>query len=294
MCSIEKRKLSEVLFMYTLEPDLKDIYVEGITDRLFYSSVIVCQDVNIVEVDSVDFSELYNTLPHLKRNNRGKIIELSNQFANTFDHNLSNVCCVVDTDFDFFSSAVAWCYYLKYTDFTGLEMYLFNENTLNEFFVKILHGFPISSSIILGEFSNVLVDLFFIRLSIKNCISEEMYSKISFLDIKSSISINKKNGTIEFNSEKHLEKVLNSNALMCQRKDILEHFRSLKLRSCDDNRLQIRGHDFIHLLFLLIDKIKNHIKLTEDTLERILLVCACNDALRCEKLFVDLNKKYCT
>lgn len=133
---VEKRKLSEVLVLYTLEPDLKDLYVEGVTDKLCYEPVIDCQNLNIVEVDSIDFSELYDSNPQLKRNNRKKLIELSNQLNSAFGINLTNVCCIVDSDFDFFSKDVVWNCYLKYTDYTSLEMYFFNEKTMNELSLK--------------------------------------------------------------------------------------------------------------------------------------------------------------
>lgn len=119
-----------------------------------------------------------------------------------------------------------------------------------------------------------------------------MYRSINIIDIKNSTSFNRRNGTISFNSENHIHKILNSNSLLSRKNEILGYFMELKSKSFDDNRLQIRGHDFTHLLFLLIDKIKNKIKLSEETLKRILSVCVCNESLKKERLIIDLNKKY--
>lgn len=289
---VEKRKLSEILVLYSLEPDLKDIYVEGITDKLCYSSVIECLGLSIIEIDSIDFSELYETSPYLKRNNRRKIIELSNQLSSSFGYSLINVSCIVDADFDFFAKDVVWNCYLKYTDYTSLEMYFFNENTLNELSSKILHDFPIPSRIVLQELSNVLVNLFFIRLSLINCLCVDEFSEVKITDIKNSISFNKKSGAINFEPENHIQKILNSNRLMHRRDEIIECYKTLKSNPLEDNRYQIRGHDFIYLLFLLIDKIKNNIKLSEAALERILPLCVCKETLKRERLILELNKKY--
>ena len=289
---VVKKKLSEVILLYTLEPDLKDIYVEGITDKLCYSSAIDCQYLKIIEIDSIDFSELYDSLPELKRNNRRKLIELSKQFDSAFGLKLSNISCIVDTDFDFFSTDVVWNCYLKYTDYTSLEMYFFNENTLDKLFSKILHGFPITTARIIEELSKVLVELFFLRLSIRNCLGEEIYSHINIIDVKNSISIDRRNGIIIFEVEQHIHKILNTNGLLNRKCEVLEHFKILKSKSFPDNRFQIRGHDFIHLLFLLINKIKNSININEEILDRILLVCVCNETLKKERLITKLNNKY--
>ena len=68
-----KRKISEVLSLYEVEPELRDIYVEGITDKLIFdrfTNKYGIQDVEIKEVDDLDFSELYSVFPDIKRNNK--------------------------------------------------------------------------------------------------------------------------------------------------------------------------------------------------------------------------------
>ena len=54
-----------------------------------------------------------------------------------------------------------------------MEMYLLNFNTIDNFFTKILHGFPISTTDVLTQITTPLIDLFFIRLALKNELGNE-------------------------------------------------------------------------------------------------------------------------
>ena len=71
----EKRKISELITLYYLEPKLRDIYIEGITDKLVIERFLKknkISDVKIIEIDSINFTELYDEFPEIKRNNKKK------------------------------------------------------------------------------------------------------------------------------------------------------------------------------------------------------------------------------
>jgi hypothetical protein len=288
---VERRKLSEVLSMYELEPSLKDLYVEGVTDQIFYNKVIECSDVEIKIIDSIDFSELYEENSDLKCNNKKKVIELSNKLSSEFGITLSHICCVIDSDYDFFCDSVLWNCYLRYTDYTSLEMYFFNDSTINHFITDVLRGFPISSKNIITELTHTLTEVFFIRLALITILKDQI-SEINFIDFKKTMSINKNTGSISFDASIHIHKILNSSNLLNLESEVILCFTKMKDNRFKDNRFQIRGHDFTHLLFLLINTIKNHIKLSEETLERVLPLCANKDILQNESLILRLKQKY--
>ncbi|MDA3953770.1 MAG: hypothetical protein PF485_08990 [Bacteroidales bacterium] len=273
-----KRKLSEVLFMYSVEPELKDVYVEGITDKLCFEEVLLDNEINFKEIDSIDFSELYTEDPSLKRNNRKKIVALSEKLSLSFHNNLKYVSCIADLDYDYFSDVVSWNYYLHYTDYASMELYLFNEPTLDHFFNNILHGFPFSSSIVIQSLSDALVNLFFVRLSIKR-LFEDAGNEITFVELKRSIAIVKDTGEITFNPLDYIQKLLNSNNLNAKYQLVVDYFNQISSNRSIENRVQIRGHDFIYLFYILVDKVKNSTRINEDTLDRVLQVCICKETL---------------
>ena len=54
---VERRKISEVVQLYRLEPTLRDIYVEGISDNLIIESFLEennIMGVSIYEIDKID------------------------------------------------------------------------------------------------------------------------------------------------------------------------------------------------------------------------------------------------
>lgn len=293
MSYVERRTLSELLLQYSLEPELEDVYVEGITDVLSYSKILNNSNVKFIEIDSIDFTELYESNSVIKRNNRLKVIELSKQLSNHFEDKKIKPICIADCDYDYFENVVVWNAFLKYTDYTSLEMYFFNEPTIESFLINILHGFPLSASNIINSISPVLEDLFFIRLTLKSHINEG-FDDINFVDIKKSITISKATGDLQFDPLAHLRKILNSNSMVHTFDQLKAAFLSLKETKACNPRIQIIGHDFIRLFFLLIDKLKNSIKLNQQTFERSLAISVCEQTFGEMSLILFLQKKYNT
>ena len=111
-------------------------------------------------------------------------------------------------------------------------------------------------------------------------------------DLKKSVKIIKDSGTVEFDTEKHVLKILNNIGLTSEKEFFHELIEEYRLKLNEEYKKNIRGHDFIHLLFIYINKIKNNIELSEDMLERSLFQCIDFSELRKERLFVSIEEKY--
>jgi len=290
--SVEKRLISELVTMYSLEPELNDIYVEGPSDKCLINRYLKKNDrnINIVEINDIDFSELYVDKPELKSNCKNKIIELSNQLEINFTNSLEKVICIADRDFDDFLNKIVINSYLNYTDYSSIELYFFNENSLNNFFNDILHGFPVKTKDVIPQLKSVLNDIFNIKLSLLNIFGVDF--EINDYDFKKTININKINGVINFNPSDYISRYLNTRKLMSHKEIVERLFYELTNEKKDLLDLKIRGHDFMYLFFLYFDKIKNHIDISYETLERIAFVTIDLDFIEESKLFQTIKRKY--
>lgn len=290
--ALDKRKISELITLYSLEPALNDIYVEGPSDKCLINRFLNDKNgiVNIIEINDIDFSELYENKPNLKSNCKNKIVELSDQLESNFSNSLSQVMCIVDRDFDDFLNRIIRNSYLHYTDFSSIELYFFNEKSFNIFFKDILHGFPFRSEHIIGQLKPVLNDIFNIKLALLNVFGIDF--ETNDFDFKKLIVIDKASGTISFDSKDYIYRYLNTKRLMPYKDSVEEHF--FKLTESSPHRLdfKVRGHDFIYLFHIYIDKIKNHIKMNLDTVERVVFICIDLEYIADTNLFQTIRQKY--
>jgi hypothetical protein len=292
---VEKRKISELITLYSLEPELKDIYVEGASDKCFINRFLSFKeiDANVIEINDIDFSELYEVKPFLKSDCKKKVIELSCQLESSFSNTIDSIICIVDRDFDEFLNLMVSNHYLNYTDFAAIELYFYNESSVSAFFKDILHDFPLKSKVVLKNLQPVLNNLFNIKLAILKVLGSDF--EVNNFEYRKLITIDKKTGHINFDSNEYIFRFLNANNMMPHKNQIEETFRLISQDSSVDFRLKIRGHDFIKLIFYYFDKIKNNIGLTLESFERVTFVCIDLKQVEEFEMFKLLKKKYvCT
>lgn len=161
-----RRTLDELVARYVLEPDLRDIYVEGKTDKLFLEWFLRnrgIEDIAVYEIETVDISAERLFELQLKDNNRSRVITLALYLQDKFPKTTPHVICIADKDFDWLFDITYQCNLLFFTDYSCLEMYLFNETVLNKFLLLSLRISELRAIDILNQLSKVLEDLFLIR-----------------------------------------------------------------------------------------------------------------------------------
>lgn len=266
-----KRTLNEVITLYELEPTLKSIYVEGRTDGVilnYFLKSSKIRDVVVYEIDSaIDFSECYTHVHYLQKNNKEKLLYFAEKLTENFSDTLLGVACIIDKDFDEILGAKTNNFYVFYTDFNSIELYLFNENCIEKFYTISLHGFPVSPNQTLKELAKILIDLFLFRFVLWHKGVEALHPNIFEKLIKIE-----KNGTVHFDFQQYLERLLNKCNKLSEKDDIYTQFTSMKEMVIAEVKDFIRGHDFIYIFFLYVDKIKNHVKFNQDTFERSLFL----------------------
>ncbi|TMI69548.1 MAG: DUF4435 domain-containing protein [Bacteroidetes bacterium] len=263
-----KKKHTEIVALYKLESEIKDIYVEGATDKVFFKSYLNGKklDRKVFQIEIIDFSELdrdyFEGLDPSSAKSKVTILSklLQERAPNT------STKCIIDKDFDDFIKAMTNEKLLR-TDFSCLESYLFCEEVFEKFLNIGINNFPFEANFVLNQLAQVLKPLFCLRL-----LRELNYRFAKLVSIDGNLSINKQNGIINFNENSYIDKFINKNNLNYDKDKILQQYKETMNRLGLEIRHYINGHDFIDIFFLYINKVKNTLKYKEENFGRVLFL----------------------
>ena len=250
----EKRKFEEVIALAELEPELRNIYVEGVTDKIFINDYLENQQVENIKtyfIDQIDFSFIYTQMDptqvqQLEENNKERVIYLANELEKIFGNTLSHTICIIDADMDYALNNVRTGSYIMYTDYNSMELYLWSFNTISRFLVI---GHHVTKSVNISSFLNSLQavcrQVFFIR-----CILFQHGGSI--IENDKEFSFDKQTFTCKLDINKYWEKVIQKNGLSLESQKLRKKFDDSYNNSTLDPKKEMRGHDFVHYLYLCI------------------------------------------
>jgi len=127
---MERRTIPELVTLYELEPSVRDIYVEGPTDRAFVMAVlrrVGRYDIQVKEVDVVDVPSTELTKLGLTIGSRQRVIAVALllERASTTDL-ITQVACIADADAEAGSPPAINGRLLLYTDVACMTVYAFH------------------------------------------------------------------------------------------------------------------------------------------------------------------------
>lgn len=247
---IEKRNIDDLIALYELEPDIRDVYVEGRFDKcliewfLSEHNQLDCAvyDINTVEVPAdLLFSE------GLLDNNRSRVIFLA---LYVYKHlpTTKSLTCVADKDFSFILNHKDFdCSFLLFTDYTSIDIYLFNEPVLDKFFRLVVRLPDLKAKEVLDRVSYVLEEVFLIRAA-----NQALNLSMTWLEF--TRCCNHSLGNIKFETEVFIERYLNKNSKLTEKEILKDKISELRVNqnSLLDVRHKIRGKDFIEILCFYI------------------------------------------
>ena len=250
-----KRKFKEAVAIAKFEPGLKNIYVEGASDKFLiknFFSYHKIADATVFEVDSIDFSEVYeglgDKLAYIKKSNKLQVIHLA-QTIEKEANNGSRTLCIIDADWDYVLNQVYAGEYLCYTDYGSMEMYLFNSDIVRHYLQEGHRIANVKEDNLLASLSVLCRQVFHIHGLLhergKQILNNDKY-----------FSFDKKTQMCTINIDKYMEATLNKNGLMAEKEEIKRIYAERMDHLCDDVRKEIRGHDFVYYLYQCTRKIK--------------------------------------
>jgi hypothetical protein len=281
----DRRTIEEVAELYELEPRRQDIYVEGPTDAYFLrwflgqanNSNARVYEISTVEVP-VDMIKKYN----LNDNNRDRVIVLAFMLASRLGEESVQATCIADRDFDLVLHQQHICGLLLFTDYTCIEMYLFDEKCMDKFLNICIRRSIHSPACILGQFSLTLQELFLIRLA-----NKILGLGLEWMTFERCCRL--RDGEVVFDAKDFINRYLNKNGKQSKQKEFLAAVDSCRSKLSGNPRYQMNGHDYIDLLSWYLAKHRVDKKLcASEIIERNLFACVEYEQLSNESLFKQL------
>jgi hypothetical protein len=234
------RSIHALVALYELEPTVRDLYVEGESDKRLLEWFLQERGIEKAEVYPASLIEVSASLlaKHGLDNgsNRAKIIALSAELAESVPKP-SQVRCIVDRDFEEYIPIGINNSILLLTDYNSMELYLFNRKTVNKFIKIVLGGLRLGSEDLLESAGKVLEAIYVFRLANQKLAWNMQWIPFTrYVDVGDSLS---------FRSEAFVSAYLQKNNRWSERDLFQGAVAKLKVQLCDDPRLRIRGHDFM-------------------------------------------------
>lgn len=239
--------LNELLARYELEPELRDVFVEGSFDREVLSQHRFggCAGRTFYEIDAVDISVGILESYGLTLGNKQRVIALSKQLSQVSP--LAQVVCLVDRDLDHWFhtvdavDAVDAVVRLRWSVFCSIECHFLTKDTVRDI-VQITSRSKIPNfELFFKSFEDVLRRLYVLRLA-----DRELQLNLRWVALRKYLS--NKDGVICFDFEKYVQAVLSSNAVLARKRDFFESLGKWgEVFNCDV-RSACRGHDYTELL----------------------------------------------
>jgi hypothetical protein len=271
--------MRELIAIYKREKSIRDVFVEGPSDRAliaWYLQQSGVRHASVLGVDSIELSA--NLEPHFPVGCKGRVIALAFKIRELLPGSSSPATCVADKDLDDLLGVRWQCDLLFFTDFTAMEMYFFDEESLGKFFDLQLLGFPESPATVIERLSELLGQLFLYRAA-----NEKLKWNMTRPDWRRCAEV--RSGRIVFNSEEFVRRYLNANRRAGQAEAFRVTLEDLATKLASDPRRKSHGHDLIEVLTWYCHKLRRATTFDEEHFHRGLMATADAGTLRGFPLF---------
>jgi hypothetical protein len=264
---IPRRSVQEIRARYTLEPNIKDIYVEGQFDKEVLSFHFNNDNGHqIYIIDTVDIG--FNILNEmgLTEGNKQRVIALS-KLIEDINHK-ENVHFLVDRDLDYWLETEINVKGLFFTKHCSLELYFYTEEIIKDIILICSEAKISDWDKFFSSLENTLMIFYSYRMA------RFIYNESLVMpDIDKCIQ--KINDTIEIDFSKFIN-------LMFSRNGANDFGEAIKTQSemwmdklKTEPTMSINGHDFVDVLRWCISNFKGHKKFADNLfVERIMVVNA--------------------
>jgi hypothetical protein len=246
-----RKEISELVALYSLEPGLRDVYVEGTYDKNLIDWFLMDQRIENIHVYPVAAINVPDEL--LVRHsldagsNRSRVIALSKELAALLPRGYK-ILCVAGRDHEDYLPSGHWNSYLEFTDYTSADLYLWQKRTVQKLISLVLGGFPISAEQFMADLVRTLQEVFLLRLT-----NVTLGWKMKWIPFVKYVHISR---NITFSSDRFSEAYLKKNSRWHQRTDFNQKLVDIRARLQDDPRRCIRGHDLMDVLYYAVKKLR--------------------------------------
>jgi hypothetical protein len=241
----ERRNIQELINRYRLEPAIRDVFVEGMSDVIVIKRFLRHQrlsDVRVYEIATVDIPPASLASSGLHEGNRGRVIFLAIAFEKSLPCGSKASTCVADRDYDFVLSRVYTSPFLLLVDYCCIEMYAFDANSLDNLLESLAPGLGKTGEGLIAELSPLLHPLFAIRAT-----NIALAMNLRWLDsFEDSCILG--GDRISFDENDFISRYLSKNARLKAKPDFVRKLSEVRSRMRGDPRLFVRAHDLANVL----------------------------------------------
>ena len=251
------RELPEIALFLELNEDYREVIVEGSSDASLIGHFLQEKgiDVTVFAVDErVNIGSAHVTELGENVGARGRVVACASYLAKCAASN--RVTCIIDADFHYLTpDQVGELECLLRTDYGALELYGFNEATLQRLFrVGLRASKDFDASTVVDALYSSLVDLFICR-----SVLHAFPTPPALLPPTKKNRVLISSGQVQVDIDKLLKDTLNSSRDPAVRalksSDVVGQVRQIRAKLSPDWRKFMNGHDCIELLAWYIGKV---------------------------------------
>ncbi|MEV7319316.1 DUF4435 domain-containing protein [Streptomyces sp. NPDC093970] len=243
----EKRSLEELVFAYEMEPGLRDVYVEGRTDKVLIEHALSAHEVRVWEDGEIDIPGDLVRTHGLDVGCKGRVATIALELESRLSDKDLLVRCIVDADCDrVLEVSLVDAKYLRYTDFTCIESYFWDATHLRKYIKIGLHDtLGLTAEEVLEKVNPILKEIFLLRVAQKHL-------NMGWHWVSVSSCVTTKKATISFDREKFVQKYLQSNSAWDRREDLERIVEWYRPKLDNDIRHCLQGHDLTEVMSELV------------------------------------------
>jgi uncharacterized protein DUF4435 len=243
-----RRTIAELVTRYELEPDLRDLFVEGTRDYFLFEWFFRHNDVANVVIYSI---ASVNVPPELLQQtgssgNKGRVVALCKELESKLPERAQNALGLVDKDYDHLLGISFSSRFLVTTDFSCLECYTLDPRTLLKFCALYLG--KIIEADRLSDLLNIAVESFVLRAA-----KQALSGNARWIEVINCCKFEE--GKIGFDRDGFIERLCNASSGEINQNDIKSKFSELREKTSTEVRDNINGHDIVKILAWFVHQI---------------------------------------
>ena len=269
MTGIARRTIDELAARYELEPELNDVFVEGVFDRDVLALVSDAEDGGraIYEIETVEIPSDLLAAHGLTEGNKQRVIALARELAK-IEGECSYVC-FVDKDLDHWLGDLELTKRLRWSKYCAIELHFFSATFLRQLLVVTCKA-KISNFDKFFEFiTSALSDLYALRLA-----DSRLSLGLRWIPFEPCLTYQK--DVVSVSMATYVDRLLQASGRSKQKTKFLMEFSQCRDNFSGDCRNHIRGHDFMDMLVWSIRQSRGlHQFASTVAIQRLFILSAC-------------------
>lgn len=282
----ERRSIEEVVTLYSVEPSLRDVYVEGPSDAAivewFLDRLKPKNPTRVYDSDAIDVPRELVEAKGMSVGAKGRLLTFALEIAGYLGDKADiNTRVVIDTDWSHIDGSKLGLTFVLYTDATSMDLYILGPRSMTKA-LKLIFRTNDDPSELIRRIEPTLRALFITKAA-------DSIAGLGLGDMEFSGCCSLEGDKVVLDVDEYRTRFLNRGARGAGRRRFLESVRLLELNPIQDIAMSADGEHLISLLAWIYRSRLPAALRNPQALKRALVACLEFDELREQELFVALE-----